>query len=153
MTNHPWKSGQPFGLSVFYEVSNPGAIWLDAVIGEGIRRRESEIDASLADRRSRSRTGLRLRKTDVAAYHHKSWETRTFSLSLALDYLAQVSGKARKMYNCDSSTGSSILRPPRVGGNLTLRLHNPNLARRPGGSAFFAVIAFPRRKLRDPVNS
>jgi hypothetical protein len=75
------------------------------------------------------------------------------SLSLALDYLVQVSGKARKMYKCDRSTGSGILRPRRVGGDLTLRLHDPDLAGGAGGSAFFAVIPFPRRKLTDPINS
>jgi hypothetical protein len=55
--------------------------------------------------------------------------------------------RSSQMYKCDRSTGSGILRPRRVGGDLAFCLHDPNLARRPGGSALFGVIAFPKKEI------
>jgi hypothetical protein len=66
-------------------------------------------------------------------------------------YLFKPAAKSREMYKCDRPTLSGFLSPRRAGGNLALRLHDPNLARRSGGSAFSPVTASHRNETNDTL--
>jgi hypothetical protein len=53
----------------------------------------------------------------------------------------------------DRFTPPGILRPCSAGGHIPLRLHTARLAHCTGGPTFIALIAFPKKELRDPINS